>query len=197
MTPDPANRDAVAISLFRPLAIREGTRSLGDRDRDGARRNQVLAIHLAARGHRPRPIGSPFSTGSPSAPTEPRCSPRTHPAAPAGRSTRITVPVLEADSNHCGEVIASTDVRDLMAAIAAVPETDRNTVVAVEVVGLSYRQAARQPRTREARLASRLSPGRQHVARALGESAGASKSAGQLQMPIGVSVPRRRIGVFS
>jgi DNA-binding SARP family transcriptional activator len=52
MTQQPTHREAVAISLFGPLAIREGTRSLGDRDLGGARPKQVLEILLAARGHR-------------------------------------------------------------------------------------------------------------------------------------------------
>jgi RNA polymerase sigma-70 factor, ECF subfamily len=90
----------------------------------------------------------------------------------------ITVPLIETDSNHRGEVVASIGVRELMAAIAAAPEPYREAVVAVDVVGLSYRQAARQLRTREATIASRLSRGRQHIARALGAPASASKSAG-------------------
>jgi RNA polymerase sigma-70 factor, ECF subfamily len=90
----------------------------------------------------------------------------------------ITVPLLETDSDDRGEVVASIDVRELIAAIAAAPERYRDAVVAVDVVGLSYRQAARQLRTREATITSRLSRGRQHVARALGEPASASKSAG-------------------
>src|SRR3954464_10585196 len=52
MTPQTENREAVAISLFGPLTIREGTRSLGDRDLGGARPKQVLEILLAARGRR-------------------------------------------------------------------------------------------------------------------------------------------------
>ncbi len=52
MTPQPANRQAVAISLFGRLAIRERTRSLGDRDPGAAGPRQVLEILLAARGHR-------------------------------------------------------------------------------------------------------------------------------------------------
>jgi hypothetical protein len=50
-TPHPANREAVASSLVGPLAIQQGTGSLGDRDLSGA---QVLEIHVAARGHRVR-----------------------------------------------------------------------------------------------------------------------------------------------
>jgi hypothetical protein len=52
MTPQPANREAVAISLLGPLVIREGTQSLGDRHLCGARPQQVLEILLAACGHR-------------------------------------------------------------------------------------------------------------------------------------------------
>jgi RNA polymerase sigma-70 factor, ECF subfamily len=80
----------------------------------------------------------------------------------------ITVPLLENDANHGAELVASIDARELMAAIAAAPKPYRDVVVAVDIVGLSYRQAARQLRTREATIASRLSRGRQHVARTLG-----------------------------
>jgi DNA-binding CsgD family transcriptional regulator len=51
MTPDPANRAAVAISLFGPLAIPEKTRSLGDGDLTAAivavpetYRNTIVAV---------------------------------------------------------------------------------------------------------------------------------------------------------
>ena len=90
----------------------------------------------------------------------------------------ITVALNETDSNDRADVVASIDVRELMAAIAAAPEPYRDAIVAVDVVGLSYRQAARQLRTREATITSRLSRGRQHVARALGCPANASRSAG-------------------
>jgi hypothetical protein len=277
-TPQPASREAVAISLFGPLAIREGNRSLGDRDLGGARPKQVLEILLAARGHRvptdrladlrwgerlpqnaaaalqtfisvlrrrlsadrrggrdsswspgPMRIGSPVSwptstsTSTPSiscssVQERPRrarrgaCSgrlwhscaagvlaerahrsamlalyahDRAHGALDAHASRQraamrrpITVPLLETGSHDRGNIVARIDVRDLMAAIAAAPEPYRDAVVAVDVVGLSYRQAARQLRTREATITSRLSRGRQHIARALGEPASASKSAG-------------------
>jgi RNA polymerase sigma-70 factor (ECF subfamily) len=89
----------------------------------------------------------------------------------------ITVP-LETDSNDGAEVVSNIEARELMAAIAAAPEAYRDAIVAVDVVGLSYRQAARHLRTREATLTSRLSRGRQHVARALGGPASAPRSAG-------------------
>jgi RNA polymerase sigma-70 factor (ECF subfamily) len=43
-------------------------------------------------------------------------------------------------------------------------------VIAVDVVGLSYKEAARALRTREATITSRLHRGRQHAARALAET---------------------------
>jgi RNA polymerase sigma-70 factor (ECF subfamily) len=87
-----------------------------------------------------------------------------------------TVPLLETDSNDQAEVAGSFDARELMAAIAATPKPYRDAVVAVDVVGLSYRQAARRLRTREATVTSRLYRGRQHIARALGEQACVSRS---------------------
>jgi RNA polymerase sigma-70 factor, ECF subfamily len=90
----------------------------------------------------------------------------------------VTVPLLESDSIDRGEVVPRIGARELMAAIAVAPEPYRDAVVAVDVVGLSYRQAARQLRTTEATITSRLSRGRHHVARALGDPASASRSAG-------------------
>ncbi len=87
----------------------------------------------------------------------------------------ITVPLVETDSNHPGENAGTFDARELMEAIAATPQPYRDAVVAVDVVGLSYRQAARHLRTREVTITSRLSRGRQHIARALRGPAGAHR----------------------
>jgi RNA polymerase sigma-70 factor, ECF subfamily len=57
--------------------------------------------------------------------------------------------------------------RELMAAIGTMPEPYRDAVIAVDVLGLSYRQAARALRTREATLTTRLHRGRQRLARLL------------------------------
>ena len=89
-----------------------------------------------------------------------------------------TVPLLETDPVDRVENTGSFGARELMAAIATAPQPYRDAVVAVDVVGLSYRQAARHLRTREATIASRLHRGRQHIARALGEPASESGSAG-------------------
>ncbi len=87
----------------------------------------------------------------------------------------ITVPLLETDSNDRAEIAGTFDARELMEAIAATPRLYRDAVVAVDVVGMSYRQAARHLRTREVTITSRLSRGRQHIARALGGTAGAHR----------------------
>jgi len=90
----------------------------------------------------------------------------------------ITVPLFETDSIDRAEITQAFNPRELMAAIAAAPQPYRDAVVAVDVVGLSYRQAARQLRTREATIASRLHRGRQHIARVLGDPASSFPAAG-------------------
>jgi RNA polymerase sigma-70 factor, ECF subfamily len=57
--------------------------------------------------------------------------------------------------------------RELMEAIAGTPEPYREAVVAVDVLGLSYREAARSLQTREATITTRVYRGRRHVAQAL------------------------------
>jgi RNA polymerase sigma-70 factor (ECF subfamily) len=59
------------------------------------------------------------------------------------------------------------DARELMEAIAALPEAYRDAVIAVDVMGLSYREAARSLRAREATITSRLHRGRQRLAQVL------------------------------
>jgi RNA polymerase sigma-70 factor, ECF subfamily len=86
-----------------------------------------------------------------------------------------TVLLHETDYDSRAETASPFDSRELMAAIAATPEPYRDAVVAVDVVGLSYQQAARHLRTRVATVTSRLSRGRQHVARALTEPAARSR----------------------
>jgi RNA polymerase sigma-70 factor (ECF subfamily) len=59
------------------------------------------------------------------------------------------------------------DAREIMQAVASTPAVYRDAVIAVDVVGMSYREAARALRTREATLTTRLHRGRQHIARFL------------------------------
>jgi len=55
----------------------------------------------------------------------------------------------------------------LYSAIAALPNDFREALVAIDVVGLSYREAARALRVREATITTRLHRARQRVARTL------------------------------
>jgi RNA polymerase sigma-70 factor (ECF subfamily) len=61
------------------------------------------------------------------------------------------------------------EAREIMQAIASAPPAYRDAVVAVDLVGLSYREAAAVLRTRESTLTTRLHRGRQYVAHALKE----------------------------
>jgi RNA polymerase sigma-70 factor, ECF subfamily len=76
-----------------------------------------------------------------------------------------TSQLLEHDISSRSEGRASA--REIMEAIASAPPLYRDAVIAVDVLGLSYREAARSLRTREATVTSRLHRGRQHIARLL------------------------------
>jgi len=57
--------------------------------------------------------------------------------------------------------------REIVEAIASAPAAYRDAVVAVDLIGLSYREAASALGTRESTITTRLHRGRQHIARAL------------------------------
>jgi RNA polymerase sigma-70 factor (ECF subfamily) len=59
------------------------------------------------------------------------------------------------------------DAAALYAAISELPEDFRDALVAIDVVGLSYREAARALKVREATITTRLHRARQRVARTL------------------------------
>jgi RNA polymerase sigma-70 factor (ECF subfamily) len=65
----------------------------------------------------------------------------------------------------------AVSARELMEAVAGAPPLYRDAVIAVDLVGLSYREAARVLGTREETITSRVHRGRQHIARALTEAA--------------------------
>jgi RNA polymerase sigma-70 factor, ECF subfamily len=56
-----------------------------------------------------------------------------------------------------------------MEAIASAPPRYRDAVIAVDVLGLSYREAARSLRTQENTIATRVHRGRRHVMDALAD----------------------------
>jgi len=62
---------------------------------------------------------------------------------------------------------AAIEAGELYAAIAALPDDFRDVLVAVDVTGLSYKEAARALRTREGTVMSRLYRARQQVVRRL------------------------------
>ncbi len=62
---------------------------------------------------------------------------------------------------------ARLDAGELYALIAQLPDEFRDALVAVDLLGLSYREAARALRVREATITTRLYRARQRLARAL------------------------------
>jgi len=64
---------------------------------------------------------------------------------------------------------ARIEANELYGTIAALPPDFRDAVVAIDVMGLSYREAASALRVREATITTRLHRGRQRIARALSE----------------------------
>ena len=62
---------------------------------------------------------------------------------------------------------AKIESNELYAAISALPDDFRDALIAIDVVGLSYREAAQALRVREATITTRLHRARQRVARSL------------------------------
>jgi RNA polymerase sigma-70 factor (ECF subfamily) len=63
---------------------------------------------------------------------------------------------------------ARLEAGELYAAIATLPDDFRDALVAIDVVGMSYREAARALRVREATITTRLYRARQRLAKELG-----------------------------
>jgi RNA polymerase sigma-70 factor, ECF subfamily len=73
---------------------------------------------------------------------------------------------------HARRPEAALEAAELYAAVAALPGDFRDVLVAVDIAGLSYKEAARALRTREGTVMSRLYRARQQVVRALGGASG-------------------------
>lgn len=71
---------------------------------------------------------------------------------------------------------AALDTSELYALIAGLPDPFREALVAVDVVGLTYREAARALRVREATITTRLYRARQRLVNALGDQTPAPAS---------------------
>ena len=89
-------------------------------------------------------------------------------------AARRPATVSLAGDQHDATLEPGFSAPEITRAIASAPAPFRDAVIAVDVVGLSYKEAARALRTREATITSRLHRGRQHVARALTETIGAN-----------------------
>ncbi len=77
--------------------------------------------------------------------------------------------VVAADPKPIGRPEQAIEVHELYATIARLPEDFRLALVAVDVLGLSYREAARALRVREATITTRLFRARKQVARLLSD----------------------------
>jgi RNA polymerase sigma-70 factor, ECF subfamily len=83
----------------------------------------------------------------------------------------LTVATLEdvnpADPRQMGEPERALEMQEVYATIAGLPEDRRLVLVAVDVLGLSYKEAARALRVREATITTRLFRARKQVAERL------------------------------
>lgn len=83
----------------------------------------------------------------------------------------VTVATLEdvnpADPRQLGEPEQALEMQEVYATIAGLPEDRRLVLVAVDVLGLSYKEAARALRVREATITTRLFRARKQVAERL------------------------------
>ena len=66
---------------------------------------------------------------------------------------------------------AATEAREIYGAIAALPDEFRDALVAIDVVGMSYREAARALHVREGTITSRLHRARGRIAESLSTTA--------------------------
>jgi RNA polymerase sigma-70 factor, ECF subfamily len=82
-------------------------------------------------------------------------------------TSRRPLTVVLADDIARPSAAPAFGAREIMQAVASTPAVYRDAVIAVDIVGMSYKEAARALRTREATLTTRLHRGRQHVARVL------------------------------
>jgi RNA polymerase sigma-70 factor (ECF subfamily) len=88
------------------------------------------------------------------------------------RSQKRKPPPLELDDERDGlartsdprHPEAALEVSELLAAIAHLPDDQRDAVVAIDIVGLSYREAGRALGAKEATITTRLHRGRSRLA---------------------------------
>jgi RNA polymerase sigma-70 factor (ECF subfamily) len=86
----------------------------------------------------------------------------------SGRKRRDTEELTEMVDPRAPDPLAQVEVRELLDAVAELPDGYRDAVIAVDVAGLSYREAAKALRTREGTIMSRLFRGRRQVVEKVG-----------------------------
>jgi len=94
----------------------------------------------------------------------------------ARRPQRLDAPdeLMRIEELSAAQPEVKLDSATLYQAIAALPVPFRDALVAVDVIGMSYEEAARALRAREATITTRLHRARQRVAAALAEESGIS-----------------------
>jgi RNA polymerase sigma-70 factor (ECF subfamily) len=90
---------------------------------------------------------------------------RTAARRPQAVGTPDTLDLLEDTRSAQPELML--EAGEVYAAISELPANFRDAVVAIDIMGLSYREAARALRVREATITTRVHRGRQRVARLL------------------------------
>jgi RNA polymerase sigma-70 factor (ECF subfamily) len=89
-------------------------------------------------------------------------------AASRPRGAGVEPEALELPDPRTGaEPPAAAEAREVFAAIATLPDSQRDALVAIDVAGLSYREAAKALRVREATVTSRLFRARGRIAKSL------------------------------
>ncbi len=90
-------------------------------------------------------------------------------AARRPRSTALPEDLDMLEDRSAARPEAHLESAELFATISALPDDFRDALIAIDVVGLSYREAARVLKVREATITTRLHRARQRVAAALVE----------------------------
>ena len=91
--------------------------------------------------------------------------------------------VVAADPQPTHQPEEALDVQELYAAVAQLPEDFRLALVAVDILGLSYREAANALKAREATITTRLFRARRQVARILDGEAPAGETPTEAPKP--------------
>jgi RNA polymerase sigma-70 factor, ECF subfamily len=90
-----------------------------------------------------------------------------HASSYRARQRRLVTAPLPDDDLLAASDSEPVDPRELMGAIATAPPLYRDAVIAIDVLGLSYREAAHACGTEEKTVATRVHRGRKHVMAAL------------------------------